>query len=549
MPAEPKNIFNEKNSREVDYVKKWRIRDIIDLEYFFYRDTVSLSAEDQRYLNERDRKIFLNAVRPGMQEGGKPDRRFMIRAWLDRRREEETAGGALLPGESFQSLYRSLRVLFVIAGLVLGGGAGLSFLTYTGDRPLNVFVYLSVFVFFQVFLLLLLLALFLYRLKKRSFWSSSPLYRAIGRAMLRMLLSAKDRVSGKLGAEQRSRAESILGIIVNKGHTYGVIFFLPVFILTQLFAIGFNLGLLATTLFKVITADIAFGWQSTLQLSSAAVHSLVQKVALPWSWLVAGDLAYPSLVQIEGSRIILKEGIYHLSTPALASWWPFLCFSVLCYGLLPRLFLFAGAAAFQHRHLGALDFRQGVYEQLLLRMTTPLVSTRGRTVDDAGPGEKDAEMDYGAKEQDAADARSAGKSFLVMVPDDIFGACSREQIVSAVQHSFGSAVEGIVCINEDSDTDVEILANLKDSIRPAETDILLIQEAWQPPILEYINFIKDLRKAIGPGPCIRIGLIGKPLPDTIFSPVKDGNRKIWTRKINAIGDPCIYTVGLVNNVS
>jgi len=530
-------------------VKKWRIRDIIDLEYFFYRDAVSQPAEDQQYLNERDRKIFLNSVRPGMQEGERQDRPFMIRAWLDRRREEESTQEAVLPGESFQGLYSSFRILFVIAGLVLGGGSGLSFLAYTGDRPLNVFVYLSVFVFFQVLLLLLLLVLFLYRMKKRSFWSSSPLYRVIGRAMLKMLLSAKDRVSEKLGAEQRSRAESILGIIVNKGHTYGVLCFLPVFILTQLFAIGFNLGLLATTLFKVVTADIAFGWQSTLQLNPAAVYSLVQKLALPWSWLVAGDLAYPSLAQIEGSRIILKEGIYHLSTPALASWWPFLCFSVLFYGLLPRLFLFAGAAASQRRHLAGLDFRQGVYEQLLLRMTTPLVSTRGRKVEDAGPSVKETELNYGTIGQKAAVDRSGSRNLLVMVPDDIFAACSQEQIGSAVQLRFGSAIAGIVRINEDSDTDAGILANLKDSSPPAETDILLIQEAWQPPILEYINFIKDLRKAIGPGPCIRIGLIGKPLPDTIFSPVKDINRKIWTQKINAIGDPCIYTVGLVNNAS
>jgi len=530
-------------------VKKWHIRDIIDLEYFFYRDAFSPTAEDQQYVNERDRKIFLNSVRPMLQEGQRLDRRGMIRAWLVWRRAEETAQEAILPGESFQSLYSSGLILFIITGLVLGGGTGLSFLTYTGDRPLNVFVYLSVFVFFQVLLLLLLFVLFLYRKKKRYFWSSSPLYRAIGRAMFRMVLSARDRVSEKVGAEQRSRAESTLGIIVNKGRTYGVLFFLPVFILTQLFAIGFNLGLLATTLFKVITADIAFGWQSTLQLNPEAVHFLVQKIALPWSWLVAGDLAYPSLAQIEGSRIILKEGIYHLSTPALASWWPFLCFSVLFYGLLPRLFLFAWAVISQRRHLARLDFRQGVYEQLLLRMTTPLVSTRGRKVEDAGPDEKETEQEYGEAGQKSTDDRSGGRDLIVMVPDDILGACSQEQIEAGVRQRFGSAIAGLVRINENSDTDAAILANLKDSGRPAETDILLIQEAWQPPILEYINFIKDLRKAIGPGPCIRIGLIGKPLQDTIFSPVKDVNRRIWNKKINAMGDPCIYTVGLVNNAS
>ena len=530
-------------------VKKWRIRDIIDLEYFFHKDAVSQSAGDQQYLNERDRNIFLDSVRPNLQEGKTPDRQLVIRAWLDRRRDEKTDKDAILPGEGFESLYSSFRMLFVLAGIVFGGGAGLSFLTYTGDRPLNVFVYLFVFVFSQVLILLLFFIVALFKLRKGAFLSSSPLYRIIGRSILKAVLWARKSISGKLGADRRSRVEATLGIIMNKGATYGFLFILPSLILAQLFSIGFNLGLLATTLFKVITADIAFGWQSTLQLSPAAVHSLVQKIALPWSWLAAGDLAFPTLAQIEGSRIILKEGIYHLSTPDLASWWPFLCFSVLFYGLLPRLFVFLAAVAAQHRYLTTLNFRQGVYEQLLLRMTTPLVSTRGRMVDASGIPAKEVEPDYGDRDQSGANGMRGGKNTLVMIPDDIVNTGSEEEITSALQNISTSTITQLVRINKDYETDTEILANLKNSNRPQETDILLIQEAWQPPIVEYIHFIKNLRQAIGAGPCIRIGLIGKPQPSTIFTPVKDENRKIWTRKITALGDPCIYVVGLVNNAT
>jgi len=528
----------------VHQVKKWRISDIIDLEYFFHKDAVSQYAENQHYLSERDRNIFLHCVKPSMKGDETPDRQFFIRAWLNERREKEAAADAVLPGESFESLYSSFRIFFALAGFVAGGGAGLSFLTYTGDRPLNVFVYLSVFVFSQILLLLLLFFLSMFRLKQGSFLSSSPLYRAISRAMLRTVLWARSRISEKMWAEQRSRAEDTMGFIISKGRSYGFLFFLPIFILTQLFAIGFNLGLLATTLFKVITADIAFGWQSTLQLSPETLFSLVQKIALPWSWLVTGESAFPSLAQIEGSRIILKEGIYHLSTPDLASWWPFLCYSVLFYGLLPRLFLFLGAAAAQRRHLGSLDFRQGVYEQLLLRMTTPLFDTRGCKVEDRG-----AAADFAGEDKTAAFTPSGGRNLLVMIPDDISEACPPEEIKSALRKRFGAAITQIIRFNKDYETDTEILANLKNSSQPSETDIILFQEAWQPPIAEYINFIKNLRHAIGPSPCIRIGLIGKPQPNTIFTPVKEENRKIWTRKISGIGDPCIYALELVNNAS
>ena len=527
-------------------MKKWRISDIIDMEYFFHKDAVSQSAEDQQYLNERDRNIFLNNIKPTIKEGETPARQFMLRAWLNRRREEETAEEAVLPGEGFASLYGSFRFLFVIAGLFLGGGAGLSFLTYTGDRPVNVFAYLAVFVLSQVLLLLFLFVLGIYRLKKGGGLSSCPLYRAIGRFMVRALLWARNRVSEKLGADRRSRAEAIQGIIRSKGRTYGILFLLPIFILAQLFAMGFNLGLLAATLFKVITADIAFGWQSTLQLSSEAVHTLVQKIALPWSWLAAGNIAFPSLAQIEGSRIILKEGIYHLSTPDLVSWWPFLCFSVLFYGLLPRLLLFLGAVAAQRTHLHSFDFRQGACEQLLLRMTTPLISTRGCRVDDAVAAAKEPEPDYAGKDHAGADEPDARKNLLVMIPDDISDSFPQEEIESVVRNRFASSITQLVRINKDYETDADIPAALKNSSRPADTDILIIQEGWQPPIAEYIAFIRNLRQAIGPGPCIRLGLIGKPLPNTIFTPVQEVNLKIWTRRITALGDPCIYAVGLVN---
>ncbi len=149
-------------------VKKWRILDIIDLEYFFHKDAVSQSAGDQQYLNERDRNIFLDSVKPNLQKGETPDRQLVIRAWLDRRRDEKTDKDAILPGEGFESLYSSFRMLFVLAGIVFGGGAGLSFLTYTGDSPLNVFVYLFAFVFSQVLILLLFFIIALFKLRKGS---------------------------------------------------------------------------------------------------------------------------------------------------------------------------------------------------------------------------------------------------------------------------------------------------------------------------------------------------------------------------------------------
>ena len=526
---------------------KWRIRDLVDLEYFLHRDAEAQSTDNRQDLHARDRKIFLESVANSAGEDAAPDRQVLLRAWLNRMRQEEKAGSAVLPGEGVESLLGSLRFLFLVVGLLFGGVSGASYLTYTGDSPVNVFVYLSVFVLVQLLLLGLLLILLLLKLSRKSLPVSSPLYTMIGRFVLRMLLAARNRAVRNVSADRRLQAESILGMLKAKTRTYGSLLFLPVFILTQLFAIGFNVGLLGATLFKVVTADIAFGWQSTLQLSPAAVHDLVAKIALPWSWLVQGDAAFPSLTQIEGSRIILKEGIYNLSSPDLASWWPFLCFAVLVYGLLPRLLLLFGAVALQSRCLARLDFRQAAYERLFLRMRTPQVSTRGRAVSGAG----EAESRSGATAGEAVSVREGGSAagnLLVMIPDEIYDSC-RPGEIEAVVHSGGNSITDIVRVNQGYEADREVLAALRRRQDREAADILIVQEAWQPPILEYLDFIRQVRAAVGPAACIRIGLIGKPGPETVFTPVTEANRTIWVRALNAMGDPCLFGEELVSHAA
>ncbi len=527
---------------------KWHISEIIDLEYFLHKDGTALSGGKQQDIHERDRTIFLESVVPEIQDDTEPDRQRMIKTWLRRRREAEKSENSILPGEGIESLYSLFRFVFLVSGLVFGAGLGGSFPANGGDQPVNVFAYLAVFVAIQLLLLLILSVLSAYRLSTRSFLSSSPLYLLISRLILRMLLSARSRMVRKLSAEKRLHLESILGTLLGKSRTYGYLFLLPVFMLTQLFAIGFNLGLLGATLFKVTTADIAFGWQSTINLSAEAVHSLVEKMAMPWSWFAQGDTAYPTLAQIEGSHIVLKEGIYHLATPDLVSWWPFLCFAVLVYGLLPRLLLFLAAVAVQMKMIGSLDFKQGMYEQLVQRMTTPRVTTRGRQVDN-GRGEDNESNVSPEKIQHAAEGRVGTENMLVMIPDDIYDSCSREELESVLNTGSAYVLRDVIRINQDYASDREILAELPGREEMKNTSVLVIQEAWQPPIMEYIDFVQALRRKLGDNPCIRIGLIGKPQGKTIFTPVNKENLEVWNRTITAIGDPCIYAEGLVDHAA
>ena len=162
---------------------------------------------------------------------------------------------------------------------------------------------------------------------------------------------------------------------------YGLLLFWPLFSLSQRTLVGFNAGLLGASLFRVTTSDLAFGWQSTIQFSSAALHKMVKILALPWSWLFPEDLAYPSLAAIEGSRIILKDGIYHLATENLVSWWPFLLLCLLVYGLLFRVLLTVFASWCQHRALRNIKLDNSDGLSVIRRMKTPLVSTQAAVIE------------------------------------------------------------------------------------------------------------------------------------------------------------------------
>ena len=68
---------------------------------------------------------------------------------------------------------------------------------------------------------------------------------------------------------------SAMGLIREKTHAHGSLFLWPMLSLIQILALGFNVGVLAATLLKVMGADIAFGWQSTLQVSEQFVFTPV----------------------------------------------------------------------------------------------------------------------------------------------------------------------------------------------------------------------------------------------------------------------------------
>jgi len=76
--------------------------------------------------------------------------------------------------------------------------------------------------------------------------------------------------------------------------------------------------------------------------------------------------------------------------------------------------------------------------------------------------------------------------------------------------------------------------------------VLILQEAWQPPIEEFFAFLDDLREVVGKKLLITILLIGKPTPHTLLTEVRDRDYTIWQQKVLAKGDPYLQCLRLLN---
>ena len=359
--------------------------------------------------------------------------------------------------------------------------------------------------------------------------------------LTRNILGIKDKVLKNFPEENRINLRAAIGLVKGKKAVYGSAFYWPIFILAQAAGVGFNLGVLAATMLRVASRDLAFGWESTIQLGSQTVYDMVRMMALPWSWFVSPPIAHPTLAQIEGSRIILKEGIYHLSTQNLVSWWPFLCLAVFFYGLLPRMILLGAGRMAQTRAISRLNFYHSSCEKLMIRMTTPALRTKGlingdgrRIVLKESPGDHNSLPRIRGKGEE-------GRGAVVLVPDDIFGQSPESELADRTRRLFGFTFLKRIKIGIDSEADmtsIKALSGIKGKTHPPA--VLLLQEAWQPPIKETGLFIREVRKILGPQAPMIIALIGKPGVNTIFTKVEDENWKMWEQEIAGMGDPGIW---------
>ncbi len=513
----------------------WQIKDLIDLEYFLHQDTERHSHVEENPLRMQDRRIFLDFQN---SRSGSFSRGELLKFWVEKRRKSAAAGLGLeaSPGNTFAETYGIIRLFLILAALIFGSLLSWSLLSYTGTQPINVFTCLWVMVAPQLALLMILsVSLILKFMGGFSFFAGvHPLLSAlIKRLVLWMLSKGRAAVS----ARRRHSVKEIAGLIGRQKTLYGSIFFWPVFILSQLSGLFFNIGLLGGLLVKVSLTDLAFSWQSTLHLSSKTVYRIVHTISAPWAWMAPPPAGHPTLEQIEGSRLVLKDGMARLTTSDLVSWWPFLFLAILFYGLLPRLLLLAAGAWRLSTALRRIDFTQAACDALIHRMQTPMVETGNRAFSEGLPRPAFSPETRAAGTADVTEIPA--EYAILLVPEEIDAILKDDLLAEPVGRNLGLRVLTRMAFGADPDTDAKRLSEIlsKTDIPLSRIRILILQEAWQPPIRETVFWIQKLRQAAGKNTGLIIGLIGKLRPGMGFSAPNDMQRIIWTQAANSLGDP------------
>ncbi|MCK5680792.1 DUF2868 domain-containing protein, partial [bacterium] len=281
-----------------------------------------------------------------------------------------------------------------------------------------------------------------------------------------------------------------------------------------------------------------------IQLSSQFVERIVQWIALPWSW-VLGASSYPDGGQIEGSRMVFKDGFYHLVSSDLVSWWPFLCLAICCYCLLPRMALFVFGSIGRNRSLARISFHRPDHNQLVHRLLSPRLDTTSpevKVVEEKPVVDREFPTSI---ETEIENVIAVNGDLLVLIPDELFDDCDAGQLGMLCQQNYGYSVSERVRMDEGHLNSSVIIPCMDKGNDSKHVPILIVQEAWQPPIQEMLRFLREIRLHCGEETVIIVALIGKPARETIFTPVTKTDLQVWQQKTATLNDTCLQISPLV----
>ena len=190
-------------------------------------------------------------------------------------------------------------------------------LSYSGGRPVNLWLFIGLFCALPFFLTLLS---FISILQSRSRFRTAHTSRVTGpRFLARLYEKILPFNSGLLGSSTST------SWLLWQGQRLSIIFHSAAMV--ALFVVLFF-------------NDVAFGWSSTIIQEPSTAHRFFALFSLPWNSLIVT----PTLAVIESSQFFYHQEasqFTHIQESHRNDWWPHLLFGMFFYGLVPRILLSA----------------------------------------------------------------------------------------------------------------------------------------------------------------------------------------------------------------
>ncbi len=497
--------------------KRLRLGDVIDLELQLDRDRHA----NEDYLRKRDAEI--GAAIDARELDGRP----LFLGWLSQIRRRSSGDTA---GIKIAKLIELISLTLFVLGLILGAGAVAPWLAYDTERPVNVIFFWSALVGTQIFLLVGWLIAICPRSGTRWIPGVSALQTLL-RALGKMLPAIVTWIASKCSREIREALTAVRGQNKRLEWLYGRLAVWQVVGLTQAFAVAFNVGAVAAFVALSYGNDPSFGWKSTL-MTDKTLHRAVRVIAAPWS---SWDNAVPSLEEIEATRYSSLEDRFvgrsqndrSADVDLWASWWPFLLASLLVYGLAPRILTWLIALGAVQKKLSAATLDHREFQKLADRLRRPLVDTRATTAEDVGD-DSNAAGEISRSET----LRFGGASAPILTWAGV--ELDRAQLEQILRSRFDLEVQSHLPVGRlDQTADSAAI----DKVR-ADTpqQVVLVVEAWEPPVADYRDFIQEVRQAVGDGVSIVVLLYNRDVAGVTTAPQSD-DLQVWQKTIAAIGDP------------
>ncbi len=485
------------------------LNDLIDLHAALGADRGI--ALDQK--KQRDRKIGTelkkDKARPAKQ----------IRAWLDL----VEIPSWKRDGRAGTKLYHALGFVLVLLGLLSGWGLAQAALHYTGAAPINIVSALVVLILPQLILLLFwLLAALPRRLPLIRELQSTLRFLHPGR-LTRLIVQ---RFPGPAERQLQVVWDPENAVVLASAARWLFSFW------SQLFSFSFNVGVLLAVFYLITFSDLAFAWSTTLTLDNETFHRMLTSLSWPWHALV--PTAVPSAELVEASRYFrLENGAFGVDPDAqraalLGSWWPFLVAAIVCYGLLPRLLTLLISWQRFHAHLRCALPRLPGAPELLARMNSPLVSTSAlqpetTAVPDCDGGAYTLELASGAKTRCALIAWSGS------VPEP--EAISRRLPDLGIEPGSWQQAGGARSTGQDEATIAAVCKERSEGVA-------VVAKAWEPPLLDFVDFLRNLRDRCSHHQPIIVLLWGGG------EAVSKSDAEVWYQTLRQLKDPDLHIEAL-----